>query len=157
MESRPPEPGASLPRPTAHCSHPGPARVQPDISMQRSLLSSPIRYTDIKGEKFQSGVGKSCVTERTQKGFNSSALYRGATLPSLFCKVTWTRGAACSQMLGGVFTVNDTSHLRLCDNAFLKNRMPQSPSAPAFPLRFTHFWKVTKVVGELEHEKCKGG
>ena len=46
--------------------------------------------------------------------------------------------------------MNDTSHLRLCDNAFLKNRMPQSTSAPVFPRRFTHFWKVAKEVGAAQ-------
>ena len=49
-------------------------------------------------------------------------------------RFTWTRGTACSQVLGRVFTVNNTSHLRLGDNAFLENSTSQAIS-PEFPLR----------------------
>lgn len=42
-------------------------RVQPDISVQRSLLSKPMMYTDTKQDKFQSGGGESCILQRARR------------------------------------------------------------------------------------------
>lgn len=131
-------------------------RVQPDISMQRNLLSKPIRYTDVKWEKFQSGKGE--ITHSWENSEVSTVLCCSKEPWSLPLpeNVTWTCGAARSQVLGRIFAMNNTSHLRLCDNTFLKNRTPQTKSVQNSHWGVIYFWKVTKVIGEESgHKTCK--
>lgn len=93
---------------------------------------------------------------RERRDFNSAVLY-GEPRPPLPENITWTGGAARPQVLGRVFAMNNTSHRRLRDNAFLKNRrMPQAESGQNSRRGLLHFWKVNKAVGEeLGHKRCK--
>lgn len=127
-------------------------RVQPDISMQRSLFSKPITYTDVKWQKFQSGVGKIMHSWKSSEGCQQSCAAPGglAAFPLLRVLPGHT-GQQVPRCLEGF--LQWTTH-RTSDTVTTPSwkTTPQVKSGQSSHWGVTHFWKVTRLV----QERCKG-